>query len=100
LSCKILQQRDLLLGKRPYFLPEDGKHAANRMTPPQRHGQTRPGTCKVDERAGVGVAWIRIRRADIGSVDHAVTRDQKLKNLGNTDGSQRVGIAPFVEGWR
>jgi hypothetical protein len=50
------------------------------MTPPQRHGQICPRPCKVDERAGVGIAGlIPLSGPEIGYVDHTLARDQALE---------------------
>src|SRR6516162_10519053 len=67
LSCEILQQRDLLIGKRPNLLAVQDDEAENGVVPTERCDERRAGAAQVDEAAPVQVAcpiWLLILQVE------------------------------------
>src|ERR1700732_725014 len=70
LRGEVLQQRDLLVRKRPHFLPKDIDEADNRPVLAHRHIQAGPRTAEIDQGTANWVSYtVRFVVSRIGSVD-------------------------------
>ena len=70
LRREVLQQHDLFVGERSYFLAVDCNRAKQRVVLSQRHDQVAPGTPEVDKCATAWVApLVSLRGYQIDRVD-------------------------------
>ena len=100
LGGELLQQVDLLFGKRPPHLPEDHHIADDALIPDQRHGKQAARAADIDERAtiGFGVA-IGLAVDEIDDLHERLAFEQAGRRRARAV-RQRLSPAKFVIGRR